>query len=170
MPLKLYLFIGLCLIPAWLGAGEPPRGLELQLTSLGSSSVQVQVQNNGNESQYLLNLFDVPYHMLVFKIENEKGEKVKFRGSLVKAKLLIENVIYVSPRGFFGRRMDLRDLKPSFVKEGEKYKAYYDLVPGKYMAKAVYDTRGMKNQFEGIKLWDGRLVSNEIQFTVSAGN
>ena len=147
---------------AWVMASENPDGLELQLVSLGGTQVEVRVLHKGTAAKHLLNLFDVPFHMLAFKITNEKGEKVNFRGALTKLPFQIENLIYLQPGGFFGTQLDLMALKIPAAGDNKASIGNYELTQGENKIKAIYDMRGMKNQFEGVQLWDGRLVSEEI--------
>lgn len=155
----------------WLSSGcvfasENIDGLELQLKALEGTTVEVRVVHKGSTPKFLLNLFDVPFHMLAFKIVDENGNKVKYHGALTKLPFVIENLIYLKPGGFFGMKMDLLKLKRPASDDNKASIGNYEIRHGTYKVKAIYDMRGMKNQFDGVQLWDGRLESEEVTLTI----
>lgn len=138
------------------------NSLRLELKSVGSSKVELRLENDGDEPITVLAVFHTNYNMVDFAVTDAANNSIPHFGPVAKATLSTRNLVTLGIHKFVGVTMDLRDLQ-EFLDE----KTGYKLSKGKYKVKAFYSVpEFFKDELKSRDIWTGKLISNEIVIEV----
>lgn len=139
------------------------HSLKLELRSLGDSRVELKIINNGNKPVNILNLFMSEFHMIRFRVIDSNNKLVNYSGPSASVVFEKDMLVRLGKDNFVGIILDLRNLE-DFI----DLKSYYISSKGAYKVTAIYEiTKYKKNVIDGVKLWGGKLTSNEILINVN---
>ena len=131
--------------------------LRLQMMSLGDSRLEVRIKNDGPLDAYVINYF-APSGTIDFIVKDGKGKVFPYFGPELKLDLTRDDVVRLRNGYFVGLSTDLLDMRVI-----EDMLGGYRLPKGRYSITAVYRVSShYRDAFDGVKVWTGRLISNEI--------
>lgn len=136
--------------------------LKLELSPVNSNKVELKIANNGSNLAYIINLFASEYYMVRFVIYDSNNNIIQYTGVSAEVVFTRNSVVRLGKNSFVGKVKDLSNLE-----DYKDVKNQYITKKGKYRVYAIYEIpEDMKNEIAGVKLWTGKIISNEILIDV----